>query len=266
MGLFSKKESNQTRCLLCQEKFSLVNYKFKLNSDEYICTRCVILLSGMLKEDNEMLRSKSTTELQDLYHQKKNEIEANLEHFSKFEPNVKIGTWAEFDDKNNIASFRTGFSSKPNYKVNYDDIEDFSVIENGKSIVKSGAASAAAGGILFGPTGAIVGGLLSRGNKKESCSKLKVSISIKNDSIKDIVLINSKTKTDSSLYKLSQGSLKSIVTKLDKIINPKIHETKTVTANNLSNADEIRKFKELMDDGILTKEEFEMKKKELLNL
>ncbi|WP_419029177.1 SHOCT domain-containing protein, partial [Eisenbergiella tayi] len=33
-----------------------------------------------------------------------------------------------------------------------------------------------------------------------------------------------------------------------------------------SNADELRKFKELLDDGIITEEEFRVKKKQLLGL
>jgi len=40
----------------------------------------------------------------------------------------------------------------------------------------------------------------------------------------------------------------------------------TYTANQISSADEIRKYKELFDDGIITKEEFEQKKKQLLGL
>lgn len=36
------------------------------------------------------------------------------------------------------------------------------------------------------------------------------------------------------------------------------------TSNNISVADEILKFKKLLDDGIITKEEFESKKQELL--
>lgn len=45
---------------------------------------------------------------------------------------------------------------------------------------------------------------------------------------------------------------------------------KSLTANvsqiSLSNADEIAKFKNLLDTGTITEEEFESKKKELLNL
>lgn len=55
---------------------------------------------------------------------------------------------------------------------------------------------------------------------------------------------------------------------LDDIIEKNYPEAvvqeKNVQAQPLSVADEIRKFKELMDEGIITKDEFEMKKKDLL--
>jgi len=38
------------------------------------------------------------------------------------------------------------------------------------------------------------------------------------------------------------------------------------TTANLSPADELKKFKQLLDDGIISKEEFEQKKKQLLGL
>ena len=41
---------------------------------------------------------------------------------------------------------------------------------------------------------------------------------------------------------------------------------KDVNANNLSSADEIKKFKDLLDSGVITQEEFDAKKKQLLGL
>jgi len=41
--------------------------------------------------------------------------------------------------------------------------------------------------------------------------------------------------------------------------------SQTIIQNNISIADEILKFKQLLDMGVLTQEEFDMKKKELLN-
>ena len=42
--------------------------------------------------------------------------------------------------------------------------------------------------------------------------------------------------------------------------------TSIVTTSNTSNADELKKFKELLDSGVITQEEFEAKKKQLLGL
>lgn len=39
-----------------------------------------------------------------------------------------------------------------------------------------------------------------------------------------------------------------------------------VSVQSLDEADQIRKFKSLLDDGIITEEEFEAKKKQLLGL
>lgn len=41
---------------------------------------------------------------------------------------------------------------------------------------------------------------------------------------------------------------------------------KDVPASSLSSADELRKFKALLDDGIITQDEFDAKKKELLGM
>lgn len=40
----------------------------------------------------------------------------------------------------------------------------------------------------------------------------------------------------------------------------------TIIENSTSSADEIRKFKELLDEGMITQEEYEAKKKQLLGL
>ncbi len=55
--------------------------------------------------------------------------------------------------------------------------------------------------------------------------------------------------------------------KIDEI-KDSLHNNKTgsVDKPSLSGADEIRKFKQLMDEGIITQEEFEMKKKQLLEI
>lgn len=54
----------------------------------------------------------------------------------------------------------------------------------------------------------------------------------------------------------------------DLLIERQSHESATTITQTipLSNADELKKYKELLDDGIITQEEFDAKKKQLLNL
>ena len=58
---------------------------------------------------------------------------------------------------------------------------------------------------------------------------------------------------------------KGIEQEIKKAINVARNNTNTSERNfTTSNADEIRKYKQLYDDGIITQEEFEKKKQELL--
>ena len=59
---------------------------------------------------------------------------------------------------------------------------------------------------------------------------------------------------------------------LNKLFNERknsvVHNVQpaSVVINNSSNADELKKYKELLDMGVISQEEFDAKKKELLGL
>ncbi len=66
-------------------------------------------------------------------------------------------------------------------------------------------------------------------------------------------------------YKKDQKEM----TKAYSYIQDKVKSTNTIVVEqnaSTSNADELRKFKQLLDEGIITDEEFQKKKKELLGL
>lgn len=68
---------------------------------------------------------------------------------------------------------------------------------------------------------------------------------------------------------ISGNQLKEAFQHAGSFILDKVHSTNSSPVNinqSLSGADEIRKFKELMNEGIITQEEFENKKKEILGL
>ena len=54
----------------------------------------------------------------------------------------------------------------------------------------------------------------------------------------------------------------SVVNPQNNLLKPKSPKSKTL----IGTADEIKKYKELLDDGVISQEEFEQKKKQLLNL
>ena len=80
-----------------------------------------------------------------------------------------------------------------------------------------------------------------------------------------INLINVKTKTNSIGYERAYAEAQEILSIL-AIILKDIEKKREEINNNNSNADEILKYKNLLDLGAITEEEFNTKKKELLNL
>jgi len=72
----------------------------------------------------------------------------------------------------------------------------------------------------------------------------------------------SESKSDSFLTKSAMEDYNNIAAKLDQIISSNAQEPTSAG----SNADELRKFKGLLDDGIISQAEFDEKKKELLGL
>lgn len=65
---------------------------------------------------------------------------------------------------------------------------------------------------------------------------------------------------------LNQEEINDKLTSLIKTKEEKNTESTTIITQSSSNAEELAKFKKLLDDGIITQEEFDAKKKQLLGL
>ncbi len=106
--------------------------------------------------------------------------------------------------------------------------------------------------------------------KKETkpvVTDMHIRISLNNKWISNmtIELLSSETKKSSMTYGLMKSSSERIISLLDLIVRQSENVTDPVQ-NTSSVADEILKFKNLLDIGAITLEEFEAKKKQLLNL
>lgn len=113
----------------------------------------------------------------------------------------EVGGYIKFNNNTKQILISPNFNPRI---VNYSDILDFELIENGETVItKSGLGKAVAGGILFGGVGAIVGGTTSKKKSVTSISGLKIKVVVNDMNNPDsyINLITTSTKTDSFIYK-----------------------------------------------------------------
>lgn len=156
--------------------------------------------------------------------------------------------------------------------MRFSDIIDCEIIEDGETIVGGNVGKALIGGAILGPIGAVAG---AAAKKKITSSisnvSFKIYLSDINKSSRIYSLLDKSCKKSDSDYKVAIGLANQLYSTISAIIHS-ISKDKDQTSQvntyeqSCSAADEIRKYKSLLDDGIITQEEFEAKKKQLLNL
>lgn len=147
---------------------------------------------------------------------------------------------------------------------NFEDVLEVSIASGEKTIsaVSStkklkGIRKAAVGGLIAGAPGALLGGIMAE-------SKTSTHVTETQDYFVNVV-IDGEEEILSMPFPTEQSAEK-VKLALATMINDSEEIKKEPTASTVSIPDEIRKFKELLDDGIITQEEFDTKKKQLLGL
>lgn len=189
---------------------------------------------------------------------------ANLKKLTTFIPTVSIDGIVGFDDRNMEFYCRDGelvdFFS-------YQHLVDFELLQNGGSISKGGIGKALIGGILFGTTGAVVGAASTTRSSVDTCDSLCIKVTLRNTykPVAYIYFITQKTSVESEIYKTSYlnahkcMSLLTLACEKNKKIKDESHSTS-------SQLDELRVLKQLLDEGIITNEEFLLKKTKILGI
>ena len=181
-----------------------------------------------------------------------------------FQPTKKNEKYIRFDENNKLWKVKTLLTV-----FEYSDIVSYELLEDGESITKGGLGRAVTGGVLFGGVGAIVGGVTGKKKTKKEINEFRIKIITKHEMNPEIYinfLTAGSVKTGSILYKSYKGAAERIITELTIIT-----DSLKVNQNNENigvsyEADEILKYKKLCDDGIITEEEFQAKKRQLLGL
>lgn len=250
-------------CLVCGMSLGFFADKFP-TEDGIICTDCC-LKAGLNPNYRRELYTLATIKERIAIRERNRRLINNFKPTSTFD-------MISFDD--NMRAFIITKRFTLNGKIQdlyfYDQVVDFELLEDGTTKVKGGLGRAAIGGLLFGGVGAIVGGITG-GKKTESvCDSLQIKITLRNSINQTVYLdfINCTTKTSSFSYKVAystaQDAMSALQLAIDMVDNAPAEQP--VIQQVFSGADEILKYKGLLDEGIITEEEFNAKKAQILGL
>lgn len=252
MGLFFKKET----CCICK----LTEGSQKI-SDGFVCKNCLKACGGFYPS-TKPLKLATKLDIENIIKFSNN----NKKLLEEFEATKKIGSYIEIDENKKQLIIPDGFMGKKiNPRVyNFEDIIDYELLEDGESITKGGLGRAVVGGALLGGVGAIVGGVTGKKKTKNLINSLKIKVTVNdtNSPTTYINLINTQTKASSFVYKVAYSSAQEILSIFAVITQSKPQQE---GSSNISTADELLKLKQLLDEGILSKEEFDVEKNKILN-
>ena len=183
--------------------------------------------------------------------------------------------YLEIDDKNKL--WRSMYSNNPKSIYAYTDILDVEIVLDKEANTSSGLGGMMLGGALFGGAGAVLGSLTDGTITRCRALGIKITLNDINDPMVYIPFIDDQayTTTSSKDYKEKVAlasecmALFSIIVEQNKAnrvsvntfpdqINPSKSESSSIP-------DEIMKYKEMLDKGIITVQEFERAKYKLLN-
>lgn len=177
-----------------------------------------------------------------------------------------------FNDELEILGFNKGILL-PKNALPYSEIVDYEIHQNGSSVSRGSInlARGAGMGLATGGLGLIVG-LATGGKKKTKEVSEKIEIFIKtndpNNPTYTLVTSAKKLKTDSKQYQQDYKDTQDIAAALDRIIrmNEERQAEQPQQDSSSDSLEEIAKLKQLLDMDAITQDEFDAKKKQLLDL
>lgn len=248
MGLFGERES----CSICGGM-----NRVKQIADGYVCKDCIskcgVCLFTLSWKNIYLKQVKDA-----IYDNKINQERGRVFHETKI-----VEKELFVDERNRLWRLK----SYGKLYFLFDDILSYECKKNETSVWKVGVGSALVGGLLFGGVGAILGGL-SGSRQKEEINEFTIVINTKNNSFPKVsinLLPTGKVKSDSVLFKSYCEKAQKIMLELDLMSGEK-NKVIVNDSENESLTDEILKYKNLLDMGAITQDEYDAKKKQLLGL
>lgn len=241
---WAENNSNE-KCCACGKQLEYKSFKTKL-SNGYVCYDCLRAVGLSLTDKLDFLNKENAARY--INHAKS--LKDKFSITQNYDDNFSV-------DENNKIIMANG------QYLDYSQIVDYELFENDESVYKGGMSGAVIGGILAGGAGALIGAAAKSRKSKSTCDMMKLRLTVRNylNNYIDIVFIKSEVYKSSGVYKAAEQRAQNCISAL-KLIADNGHSKNS----NVSAADEILKYKQLLDCGAITDEEFNAKKAELLNL
>jgi len=256
----------QKSCALCNGEIGFFTSKTEI-ADGYICKKC-LKKAGI--DDYDTAYSFTSNQAREM-------LDRRIPLVKKFKVTKKYSDRLQIDEKNKAFKVQGQI-------FEYSDLLDFQLLEDGQTIAidKIGLAKTAVGGLLFGGVGAFIGAVTGPKLLSGVCNSMELKIILRNTYTNEVTIpfIIEKTRKRSDEYKIAQEVVQSCITALmiiddynkqqeksttlDSSLNININTSVNSNSTTTSGADEIVKYKTLLDAGIITQEEFEAKKKQIL--
>lgn len=262
MGMFSGE------CAICGKKIHAYETRNNTKDHHKICLNCTnLVLSGKDSSKMMWIGDHTLEEFKNAF----DRVPTNSQEMSDEEKAEAIQAFKNHNareynsflvDETDERCLLYSLSHESFFLFNFDEIVGYRPIEKEhEEKKKHGIARAATGGVLFGGAGALVGAVTG-GKRFNYLDKLGVSLSLTHGRSAEILLIR-KSTTDQGKIEDAYGKFGNLCSMLDSIVSEKSKEKHSEEEDT---ADQIRKLKSLVDDGILTQEEFDAKKKQLLKI
>lgn len=173
------------------------------------------------------------------------------------------------DNVNKKFCIQKGYRFSKSYE--FSELINYEIYENGISKVKGTAGKSLIGGAFFGLGGLIVGSSMGK-SVNEKCNQLQLIIRLNDINNPQIVITyinNANFDKSDYFYKKMKENLQQVCSMLEFMMNAKpleeIIQTSTID-NTKSNKEQLQELKEMLDEGLITQEEFNQKKKQILEL
>lgn len=250
---------NKEYCPFCGKNTGLI--KCRTKDGIAVCAACIL----ELEIDKRLFFQQSLNTIAEL----RNERQKNREVFQKFTvtTEVKAGMCIMRLDSYNKLWYITRKARPENPIIfRFEELCKFELLQDGDSVCGGGIGLSLVGGALFGRAGAVAGAVVGSKKTRKILNSLDIVITTNrpfHTGMRINLLPFGSCKSNSLTYKMCMKEATDAMQFLNAICEDG-KKSAPVTAPNQDIADILLKYKSLLDSGVLSEEEFNTKKQELL--